>query len=225
MIESSASTVGQSALASRRPAPPTAACGVALASTVKSLRPSVVVGAPVQLIVVDPSSSSTSQPIIVVQVDWVLVEVTVAPAEVVGTRMVVVEQMSAVLVVHWLGSLVGYVTMLLDPILSFDDRSVIRLSRNKGVGQNWSTHVMRGHGPGSLPLISMPDGHLMFGGGPGGRIPGGKSHLQPPILMLPQLIQICRSMLVYCDDPNESRSCPVLNDNSLTDLGERRRDK
>lgn len=50
--------------------------------------------------------------------------------------------------------------------------------------------MIRGHGPGRLPVIVTPGGHLMVGGGPGGKIPLGKSHSQPPMWISPQLIQI-----------------------------------
>lgn len=113
MIELSAWTGGHvSALLWRRSGP-----GVASAAT--SLRPRVVVGAPVQLVVVVvvPESSSTSQPMMVVHVDWLRVVVVVRVPEEVTARVVVVAQMSAVLVVHRLGSLVGYVALLSLPML------------------------------------------------------------------------------------------------------------
>lgn len=137
------------------------------------------------------SSSSTLHPTMAVQVDSVRVDVMVRVPDVVMSSVVVVAQMSAVLVLHCSGWLVGYVTTPSRPMLYSVLVSKLlhdQLGEIEGAG---CSHVTRGQGPGSVPLIVMPGGNRIVGGGPGGKTPLGNSHRQPPILISFQLIQIC----------------------------------
>jgi len=106
----------QTALAWRR-----AADGESVAAAPASLRPSVTVDVQTSVVVSVAVwfSSSTLQPTIAVQVDCERVIVVVRVPEVVTVSDVVVAQMSAVLVLHCSGWLVGYVTLLSFPMLQY----------------------------------------------------------------------------------------------------------